>query len=220
MKGIMDFLERAGLVSADSAYQESPNVDSGQVQERVVSAPDAAIAVRSGSAPLNLSDIYINERVPPSNYPAERLLRLVDGLSAMDEAVRFTAIKAMDAADESWSIADPIADAKAKVKALAAHAQRLELSLQTLEQETQARVNEVRTRQEQAVGAIRKQITDLEALAARELERAARETAEYEGTLSTAREQTSRELDEIMRISTQLQNMATQYGAFISTVQG
>ena len=220
MKGIMDFLERAGLISSDSPGQESPSIALGKVQELVVPASDAVISVRSGGMPLNLMDIYINEGVPSSNYPAERLLRLVDGLSAMDETVRTTAIKAMDAADESWSIADPVADAKAKVKALAAHAQRLELGLQALEQETQARVSEVRARQEQAVGAIRKQITDLEALAARELERAARETAEFEGALSTAREQTSRELDEVKRASAQLQNMATQYGAFIPTVQG
>jgi len=221
MKGMMSLLERAGLISQDSSDASGPGVsDAGQPQESAVLVPPAVIEVRAGGTQLNLDDIYRNEGVSPSVYPAERLLRLVDGLSAMDEAIRMTAINAMDAADESWSIADPVADAEAKVKALAAHSQRLELSLRQLEQETQARVDEVHARQEQAVGAIRKQITDLEALAARELDRAEKETAEFEGTLNAAKQQTSRELDEIKKTSTQLQNMVTQFGALITTAQG
>ena len=221
MKGMMSLLERAGLISQDSSDASGPGVsDAGQPQESAALVPPAAIEVRAGGTQLNLDDIYRNEGVSPSVYPAERLLRLVDGLSAMDEAIRMTAINAMDAADESWSIADPVADAEAKVKALAAHSQRLELSLRQLEQETQARVDEVHARQEQAVGAIRKQITDLEALAARELDRAEKETAEFEGTLNAAKQQTSRELDEIKKTSTQLQNMVTQFGALITTAQG
>ena len=211
MKGMMDFLERAGLIvdESPSASEPTPAVQS---QPAVASASDAPTPLRAGATPLNLAEIYANEGVPAALYPAERLLRLIDGLSAMDEAVRLTAIKAMDEADESWTIADPVGDAEAKVKALAVHAQRLASGLQQLEQETQARVDEVRNRQEQAVGAIRKQIADLEALASREMDRAAKETADYLATLSEAKEQTSRELDEIARISAQLQNLTTQFG--------
>ena len=208
MKGMMNLLERAGLIKEESLVPS----ESQQSQTSTTPASDAPIEIRAGGTPLNLVDIYINEGVPPAVYPAERLLRLIGGLSAMDEAVRLTAIKAMDDADESWSIADPVNDASTKVKALAVHAQRLELSLQQLEQETQARVDEIRARQEQAVSAIRKQIADLEALATRELDRAAKETADYVATLNQAKEQTSQQLGEIRRTSTQLQNLATQFG--------
>lgn len=221
MKGMMNLLERAGLIRQEtSGPPNSESPAAGQAQDVAAPAPEVAIEVRASGTPLNLGDIYTNEGVSPSVYPAERLLRLLDGLSAMDEAIRRTAINAMDAADESWTIADPVADAHAKVKALAVHSQRLELSLQQLEQETQARVDEVRARTEQSVGGIRKQIADLEALAARELDRAEKETAEYEGTLNSAKLQTSRELDEIKKTSTQLQNLANQFGALISTAQG
>lgn len=221
MKGMMDLLERAGLIRDESmAPSESASTDTRQDQEPAVPAAGVAMEIRAGGTPLDLNSIYANEGVPPAVYPAERLLRLIDGLSAMDEAVRLTAIKAMDDADESWSIADPVSDASAKAKALAVHAQRLELSLQQLEQETQARVDEIRTRQEQAVGAIRKQIADLEALASRELDRAAKETADYAATLNQAKEQTSRELAEIGRTSTQLQNLATQFGALAPSEKG
>ena len=219
MKGMMDLLERAGLIREEStASSESANTE--QDQTPAAPATEAPMQIRAGGTPLDLNSIYANEGVPPAVYPAERLLRLIDGLSAMDEAVRLTAIKAMDDADESWSIADPVSDANAKSKALAVHAQRLELSLQQLEQETQARVDEIRTRQEQSVGAIRKQIADLEALASRELDRAAKETADYAAMLNQAKEQTARELAEIGRTSTQLQNLATQFGAPAPTKKG
>ena len=217
MKGMMDLLERAGLIK-DEAPPASDVAETAVVQNAETAAPAgaAAVAIRADGAALDVTAIYANEGVAPALYPAERLLRLIDGLSAMDESVRLTAIKAMDEADESWTIADPVNDAQAKVKALAAHSQRLELGLQQLEQETQARVDEIRARQEQAVGAIRKQIADLEALAARELERAEKETADYVATLGQAREQTARELGEIQRVSVQLQNLATRFGAPIA----
>ena len=211
MKGVMDFLERAGLIVEESPSAPA-SVAAGQTQPTVAPAAEAPVALRAGATPLNLAEIYANEGVPAALYPAERLLRLIDGLSAVEESVRLTAIKAMDEADESWTIADPVGDADAKVKALASHAQRLQLGLQQLEQETLARIDEVRARQEQSVGAIRKQIADLEALASRELERAEKETADYNATLSQAKEQTSRELDEIARTSAQLQNLVTRFG--------
>ncbi len=130
----------------------------------------------------------------------------------MDEATRLMAIKAMDAADESWSIEDPLADAAAKVEALAAYAQERQLKLQALEAESQTRLEAVAARQAQVVGDIRKQITELEALVSRELTRAAQETATQEATLKAAQDQTARELDEISRVSQRLQGLAVQFG--------
>jgi hypothetical protein len=218
MKGMLDFLEKAGLVKKDPATEQAPAVshDTGSAAadfDPVAPASStAAIASNGAGLPLNLDDIYANGRIAPSLYPAERLLRLVDGLSAMDEATRLMAIKAMDAADESWSIEDPLADAAAKVKALAAHAEQLQLNLQALERETQSRLDAVAARQEQVVGDIRKQITELEALVSRELTRAAQETATQEATVKAAQDQTARELDEISRISQRLQGLAVQFG--------
>ena len=211
MKGVMDFLERAGLIVEESPSAPA-SAEAGQTQPAVAPAAEVPVALRAGATPLNLAEIYANEGVPAALYPAERLLRLIDGLSAMEESVRLTAIKAMDEADESWTIADPVGDASAKLKALALHAQRLQLGLQQLEQETLARVEEVRVRQEQSVGAIRKQIADLEALSSREIARAEKETSDYNATFSQAKEQTSRELDEIARTSAQLQNLVTRFG--------
>ena len=164
MKGMLDFLEKAGLVKKDPAPEPPPAVahDTGSAAPDSDPAAQIAntmpVAAAGPGVPLNLDEIYANGRIAPSLYPAERLLRLVDGLSAMDEATRLMAIKAMDAADESWSIEDPLADAAAKVKALAAYAEQRQLKLQALEAESQTRLQAVAARQAQVVGDIRKQV--------------------------------------------------------------
>ena len=163
--------------------------------------------------PLNFDDIYAQAGVGVSAYPAERLLRLLDGLSAMDQATRLMAIKAMDAADESWTIDDPLADAAAKVQALSQYAGWLQLRLQKVEQETQGRLNDVAARQEKVVGDIRKQIAELEALASREMARAAQETAEHEGSLRAARDQAATDLAQLNQTSQRLQGLSAQFGA-------
>lgn len=229
MKGILSFLEKAGLVKTDEP-PAVPALEPLAVGESTASAEPTASANSVSSAPngpapvtplpeqaegtpLQLDDIYASEGVSASVYPAERLLRLLGGLSAMDEATRQMAIRAMDAADESWTIDDPLADAAAKVRALAAHAQRLELNLQQQERETQARLDAVSARQEQVVGDIRRQIAELEALVARELDRAAQETATQEASLKAVREHTARELEKITQVSQQLQGLSLQFGS-------
>lgn len=218
MKGMLDFLEKAGLVRQDTSPEPtappSPATDSTAPAPDLVApnASTAASAPTGAGMPLNLDDIYANGGVAPAVYPAERLLRLVDGLSAMDEATRLMAIKAMDAADESWSIEDPLADAAAKVNALAAHSQQLQQNLQALQAESQTRLNAVAARQEQVVGDIRKQIAELESLVSRELTRAAQETATQEAQLNAAKDQTARELGEIAQVSQRLQGLTLQFG--------
>lgn len=223
MKGILDFLEKAGLVKTDAPATEQAlpaaedtNTTAATASSPVSAQPEPPLVFEFiDGPPLKLDDIYASEGVRPSIYPAERLLRLVDGLSAMDEATRQMAIKAMDAADESWTIADPLNDAASKVKALAAHAQRIQSNLQQLEHETQAQLDAVNLRQEQVVGNIRKQIAELEALAARELTRAEQETAKHRASLKAASEQTTMEIEKINQARQRLQSLSTQFGSLL-----
>ncbi len=215
MKGIVNFLEKAGLVTIDETVEpataESENsagVDVSLPPAGTESGPTTGVG-----APLNFDEIYANAGIAASAYPAERLLRLVDGLSAMDPATRLMAIKAMDAADESWTIDDPLADAAAKVQALSRHAERLQATLRKVEQETQGRLDGVAARQEKVVGDIRKQMAELDALLAREVARAAQETAEHEAGLKAARDQTASELTQLAQASQRLQGLSAQFGA-------
>jgi DNA repair exonuclease SbcCD ATPase subunit len=131
----------------------------------------------------------------------------------MDDATRLMAIKAMDAADESWTINDPLADAAAKLQALAAHGQAITANLQQLEQQTQAHLDAVAQRQDKVVGDIRQQIAELEGLVARELNRSAQETATQQANLQAARDQIARDLAEVAQVSQRLQSLSSQFGA-------
>jgi hypothetical protein len=216
MRGMLDFLEKAGLVKKDAlAEQAVPATTDANSNGPAIAHPTevAARQLAPGDVvPLNLDQIYANGGIAPSLYPAERLLRLLDGLSAMDEATRLMAIKAMDAADESWSIEDPLADAAAKVQALSAHAQQLQRNLQALQAQTQSRLDAIAARQDKVVGDIRKQITELEALVARELGRAAADTETQQADLKAAQNQSAHDLNDIAQLSQRLQSLAGQFG--------
>lgn len=222
MKGILSYLEKAGLVKNDEPALQAPTTSDEATPAREVRAQFTAtpsvspVTAAHDDTPLKLDGIYASEGVGASVYPAERLLRLVDGLSAMDEATRLMAIKAMDAADECWTIDDPLADASAKVKAISAHAVRLAHNLEQLESETQARLQAASLHQAQVVGDIRKQIAELEGLASRELARAAQETAAHEASLQAARDQTAGELAKITQTSRRLQSLSSQFGSLVN----
>ena len=243
MKGMLDFLERAGLVTRDSPAESAspdlpatPAADASALEPMTLTpvAATASVAVADApsdgagnapspaaisAAPLDLDTLYANAGIAPAQYPAERLLRLLDGLSTMDQATRLMAIKAMDAADESWTIADPLGDAAAKVAALAAHGDDLQRKLQQLEAQTQNQLDSVLSRQEKVVGDIHKQISELEALVARELARTEQETAAKQASLQAARDQTAAELAAIAQTSARLQSLATQFGASQQPIQ-
>ena len=220
MKGMLNFLERAGLIKTETSVDGAPldvALDHPDAAP-VVAAPDAAAPITLAE-PSNFDDIYLSQGVAPARYPAERLLRLVDGLSAMDEATRQMAIKAMDAADESWTIDDPLADASAKVRALATHGAALQSNLRQIEQETQASLNALAARKDKVVGDIRVQIAELEALVSRELTRFAQETAAQEASLKAAQDQVSRELASMAQVSGRLLALTQQFASSQSTAQ-
>ena len=222
MKGMLDFLEKAGLVTRDTPPLEpelnieltplAPPPATTPASPAQTTLPDSAQTLATPGKSIDLDAIYAQAGIGPAVYPAERLLRLLDGLSAMDEATRLMAIKAMDAADESWTIADPLADAAAKLSALASHAELLALELQQQEQQTQAQLDKVQARQTQVVDEIRKQITELDALVARELDRSAQEVTKHQTNLAAARKQTASALSDIAQTREQLQSLSRQFG--------
>ncbi len=218
MKGILNFLARAKLVElsederlaaseaethtagasaaaeADAAPGRMPqeSVDVSPVAPRAVAAvPSDPLAGEAEGIPL--ADIFAAAGVPDSPYPAEKLLRLLDGLRAMDAGTRKAAVLAMDAADDNWQIGDCIADADRKISALDAYKQQLNAQLQDREQQSAEVVNQIKLALDNSTAAIRKQIAELEQLLEREVTRAAQESTSVEAGLRAARESTARE---------------------------
>ncbi len=215
MKGVMGFLEKAGLVRMDTTHDdaEPPAPPIPTPADDPAAAPPSEATMPTVGTPLKLDDIYAQAGVPASLYPAERLLRLIEGLSAMDPGTRLMAIKAMDAADESWTIEDPLADAQTKAQALSMHAELLQLNLQALERDTLARIEATTAKRDKVVGDIRQQLSELDALMNREVARAAQDIASQEAQLQAAREHTTGQLASLSQLGQQLQNLSAQFAA-------
>jgi hypothetical protein len=224
MKGMMSLLERAGLVRREGEGLDSDagpaSVDLGDAAQAVAQAPsgssdsgaplanDGPVADVSG---FSLAQIYASAGVAAASYPAERLLRLLDGLKAMDEGTRRQAIAAMDAADDTWTIADPLHDASLKIAAIEAHAATLRAGVTQAEQDTQLTLAAVQQRQDTSVAEIKRQITELEGLLARELARGAQESAAHAAALQSRREAALRELESLMRTVGEFRALVSQF---------
>lgn len=217
MRGMMGLLEKAGLVSRVEDGEAPPQAE-GLVADVMGTPPsaDAGLAPGSSAAPLDagltLEQVYQNAGVPPSPYPAERLLRLLDGLKAMDDSLRRQTIQAIDAADDTWTIQDPISDAGHKVRAIGEHAAALRAGVAAAQSETEAHLATVRARQDEALNTIKQQIADLEALMAREAARGAQECAALEADLQARRHAAERDLAQLSRSAGELQGLIHQFG--------
>lgn len=174
-------LARAGLLTLSDEERAAlsggtvppvPAVDIAPLPPPVLAPEDCVVTEQRDPA-----EVYEERGVAMSPYPAERLLKVLEGLKAMDPASRRVAVEAMDAADDGWTIADVVLDAQNKIQAL--HDEKTSI---TAKAEGAARhaQDELKAREEQEqreIAEIRQQMAQLEALLEREVAKAAQEKA-------------------------------------------
>lgn len=202
MSKFMRVLQKAGLVERDAtestAEFEAEVLASVPTLDDVVppAAPSTEILPESQSRiheSQSFEVLYAERGVPPSPFPAEKLLKLLDGLRAMDPPVRKTAVLAMDAADENWTIDDAALDASRKIRALTDTKALLVQQASSQAAHAQDKLKSRELRQTDSLAAIRQQITDLEALMQREVEKSAAEKAALQAEATSAQEACLRE---------------------------
>lgn len=199
MKGLLNLLAKANLVQLSDEEREAavPPSPAPEPQTGEPSAEDAAARLPPPGASIeegkSLEDIFALAGLAPCPFPAEKLLRLLDGLRAMDTATRKAAVLAMDAADDTWTIADPVTDAQHKVAVLGAYKERLAQQVAGAEQAASTQIGEVKAALERASTEIRAQIAELERLLEREVTQAAQQTTGLEAQLRATREAAARE---------------------------
>lgn len=126
-------------------------------------AAPAAPAVAGIEEGLSFADIYARQGLTEAQFPVERLLKLVDGLRALDPATRRAAITAMDVADETWSMEQVLADADAKVAALRGHQRQMQGAADAVVQSNRERIGALENSRDGRVAELRQQIAALEA---------------------------------------------------------
>ncbi|HSI58051.1 MAG TPA: hypothetical protein VLA16_10860 [Ideonella sp.] len=180
VSGADDAAAVIGELRAARQAQQPPTPSPAVPAVAATSPPEPGAASAQPAISRQPQEIYAEAQVPASPFPAEKLIKVLDGLAALDPVSRKAAVMALDAADDAWSIDDILLDAQRKIAALAdAKAQ-----LQALSDSVQAQAREQVSANEQtladATARIRGQITDLEALMAREVARCTQERADIE----------------------------------------
>jgi hypothetical protein len=219
MKGFLNLLAKANLIelseeeraaSRSAEPVREPAVDPAYEPPVTLHFPEAG-SERVESRPVE--EIYAAANLPPSPFPAEKLLRLLEGLSAMDAATRKAAVVAMDAADDNWQISDSLGDAERKVGALSAYKDHMLLQLQSVEQQTAAQIEAIRAELAENSTEIRKQISELEQLLEREITKSAQRTTALEAEMRSAREMTGTESRRIDTEIGRLLDLSAQFKA-------
>ncbi len=141
-----------------------PHADDDASGDTDAGASDAGardvVGVEEG---LTFADIYGRQGVAEAQFPVERLLKLVDGLRALDPTTRRAAITAMDVADETWSMDDVLADADAKMAALRGHQRQMQGAADGVVQANRERVAALENSRDGRLAELRQQIAALEA---------------------------------------------------------
>jgi hypothetical protein len=206
VKGILKFLAAAKLVDLSeeeritlevAAFEQNPNTKDDSIVELPLPEEVPPVIEFEHSAlseGKSFEDIFASAQIANSPFPAERLLRLLDGLRAMDEATRKAAVRAMDAADDNWTIDDSVIDAQRKINALEAYQKALESQLASKQQQVSAEIADMKLAEEQAITEIRKQISELERLLEREIQKTAEYISGLEGSRQAALEACEREV--------------------------
>ena len=138
-------------------------------------------------------DYYGDGGVGPGPYPAEKLLKVLDGLRQMDVHTRKAAVTAMDAADDGWSIADVVLDAQRKQRVLEDTKVQLAHQADAVRAEVEQRKAQMTEYLKKATETIQEKIRQLEAQLAQEAATISTQRVELDARAAAAAEACHRE---------------------------
>ena len=218
--GFLKALKKVGLIEVEEPVdspttpdQPEPVIAPAGAEPIAEPAPAADPVSTDIAEAVPLDQIYSDSQVPSCSYPAEKLLKVLGGLRAMDLATRKAAINAMDAADDGWRIEDVLLDAERKIKALETRKRTLAAQADAADQEAAARVQAREKQQQTAIENIRKQISDLQALMEREVAKA---TADKAAALATGKSARDASVREAQRLDQEIQRLGEIPATFAS----
>lgn len=138
--------------------------------------------------PVPFADLYTGARVPPVHNTAEQMLAILDGLAAMPPEACRMAVTAMDAADDRWTVADVLVDARLKVEALAGYTAQVSERANAAVAKAEADRAAIDKGLAEAESAIQQQIAQLQAELASFQADASQERARIDAELAAVKE--------------------------------
>lgn len=200
-------LAATGLVTLDpedhaqddtpaEAYSEpEPQPEPEPAPAPAAAAPQPVLAPEQSvvAEQKDFADLYREANVPVVAYTAEKLLKLMAGLESMPMEVRKQAVRAMDEADDTWTVDDSVLDAQRKVKALAIAKQKIAQQVASALQNADREIAAIQAEEQDKSAQVRKQIAELTALLDRGVARAAQQMADVRAAAKTNQEAGDRE---------------------------
>ena len=171
----------------DRLLEESRELAGDAAPEPEVVEPRSVEPLVEVEANVAFDALYGRLGVEASPYPAEKLLTILEAMRALDPAARKAAVLAMDAAEPTWTINDPLLDAERKMEALRTAQAELDATVGAAEAKAASDLAAQDDYKDQASTEIRKQIADLEALLAQELTNVAEAKAQINLGLAETR---------------------------------
>jgi hypothetical protein len=205
-------LEDSGTALGNSSETETGGADTGVRPYEPAPVDLEAPADPDALEGRPFADIYTKAQVPPSPYSAEKLLKLLEGLRTLDPGTRKAAVLAMDAADEDWAVEDAVRDAEHKIRALEQAGAALIDVVKRAEAQAKVDIEAKDRYQHEATSSIRKQVADLDALLAREIEKVAEERAGIQARLQRTKEACGRETTRFREEMARLQEIPGSFG--------
>ena len=163
--------------------------------------------------PSNFEDIYTSAGVPKVAFSAEKALKVLDGLQALEPSARKAAVLALDAADDAWAMEDVLKDVARKVTVLGDAKLEVEGTVREILDITRQQVAEQEQKLEATTASIKQQIADLESLLHREITRAAEHKATLEADAQMAKEDCQRETARYQTEIERLRSLNTIFAA-------
>ncbi len=212
MSKFSSFFEKVGLIERDPseladeliARNTGPSSSSGidissardvlgeqaPTPEPVVIPTGTEPTITEGTA---FDHIFAAAAVPTAPFPVERLIKLIEGLKQLDAPTQIAAIKAMDAADETWTIDSVLEDANQKIAAIDAYKRNVSGNLSYIETQNNSRIGEIDAAKDAEVNRIREEISALEKNLEQAVASHSAEVAQLKSEVETARSAATRE---------------------------
>ncbi len=180
-------------------------------------APSAPSSLTEGRP---LAELYASAGVPTVAQSAEQLLAILDGLAALPPEARRLAVKAMDDADDRWSVTDVYDDARRKTEALVGYLHAAERSVSDVQAQVAAERAQVDKVLMEAEAEIEKQIAALQAELASFRADATAQHQSLEAQVQTARDGLSRESARVQAEVSRLGRVATFLSPMLPAAPG
>jgi hypothetical protein len=155
------------LLEAVRLIEPEPSAPDLTVEASAPVAPVEAVAL-DASDELNIPEgvaletIYTQMSVPSAGFTIEKLSKLLDGLSQLDPETKKTMVRAMDSADDTWTIEDVVADARNKVGAIDSYSGQISELEAGITKEVERRVEASMAEKKAAIELIDEQAAKLE----------------------------------------------------------